>query len=465
MPPLNLTDAFIKGCKCPDGQKLIEYRDKDVRGLELRVSAKGTKSWRLHYTRRSDGKRRVVGLGSYPALPLKEARTKARGLQNEIEGAETRADPAAKALAIRQAETFAEVSTEWFERHGVPNKTPRTLRDDRSMLDRHILPRIGSLRAIEVTKRDVIHLLDAVVGAADARGIEAGTGRKMTHRPNRVFELVRSIFRWAVGRDLLKVDPTWGLQPPIKKEEERERNLSAEEIAKFWAALDRTPLEKRAVRGLPRGARVVGADDVPLTRMTALAMKLSLVTGQRISEVAGLEMKEIDISQSPPMWTVPGKRTKNKKPNRVPLSPLALVVIAEARELAGFSEWLFPSPTGKAPIGAHAATKALERARPAIGIEDFRIHDLRRTAATRMAELGISPHTISLVLNHSSARKGSVTSKVYVQYSYDKEKREALEAWGRLLAGLVASPSIEQEWVDLDRTNENVVKNPRQAVL
>ena len=123
----------------------------------------------------------------------------------------------------------------------------------------------------------------------------------------------------------------------------------------------------------------------------------------------------------------------------MPLSPLALKVIAQAKELSGESVWLFPSPTGKGPMGAHTATKALDRARPSIGLENFRIHDLRRTAATRMAELGISPHTISLVLNHSSARKGSVTSKVYVQYSYDKEKRVALGAWGRMLEGLISS--------------------------
>lgn len=437
MPVLTLTDAFIKGKKCPAGRKLVEFRDAEVRGLELRVSARGAKSWRLHYTRRSDGKRRVVGLGSYPALALKDARSKAKGLQNEVESAETRADPAAKVQAIRQAETFAEVSEEWFERHGIPNKTPRTLRDDRSMLDRHILPRIGAMKGVEITKRDVIRLLDAVMVAPDARGLDNGAGRKMTHRPNRVFELVRSILRWAVGRDLLKVDPTWGLQPPIRKEAERERTLSIEEITQFWAVLERTPLEKRTVRGLPRGARVVGAADVPLTRITALAMKLSLVTGQRISEVAGIELKEVDLNLSAPVWTVPGKRTKNKKPNRVPLSPMALDVMSKARESAGESVWLFPSPNGKGPIGAHAATKALDRARPAIGLEDFRIHDLRRTAATRMAELGISPHTISLVLNHASARKGSVTSKVYVQYSYDKEKREALDAWSTHLVKIL----------------------------
>ncbi len=73
-----------------------------------------------------------------------------------------------------------------------------------------------------------------------------------------------------------------------------------------------------------------------------------------------------------------------------------------------------------------------------IRVEDFRVHDLRRTAATRMAERGISPHTISLVLNHASARKGSVTSKVYVQYSYEKEKREALEAWGEQLEATIS---------------------------
>ena len=89
------------------------------------------------------------------------------------------------------------------------------------------------------------------------------------------------------------------------------------------------------------------------------------------------------------------------------------------------------------PIDANAPTKALDRARPAIGLTDFRIHDLRRTAATRMAEMGIAPHTISLVLNHVSARKGTITGKVYVQYSYDREKREALDAWGARLEKIV----------------------------
>ncbi|NJR31439.1 site-specific integrase [bacterium] len=151
-----------------------------------------------------------------------------------------------------------------------------------------------------------------------------------------------------------------------------------------------------------------------------------------------LAIPVLDLNDTAPMWVVPGERSKNGEPNRVPLSPLAVRIIAEARALAGESAWLFPSPKGGRPMEAHAATKAMDRARPAIGIADIRVHDLRRTAATRMAELGVSPHTVSLVLNHVSVRRGTITGKVYDRYSYDREKREALGAWGARLERIIA---------------------------
>ena len=91
----------------------------------------------------------------------------------------------------------------------------------------------------------------------------------------------------------------------------------------------------------------------------------------------------------------------------------------------------------------------LQRARTTLELADFRVHDLRRTAATGMAELGVNPHTISLVLNHISARNGTITSAVYVKYSYDKEKREALEIWGRRLQEIVGA-SVPASWVARD---------------
>jgi integrase len=118
-------------------------------------------------------------------------------------------------------------------------------------------------------------------------------------------------------------------------------------------------------------------------------------------------------------------------------------VIAEARELAAGSRWLFPGPTGGSMHG-HSATRALERARKAIGIAHFRVHDLRRTAATQMAESGVSPHTIGLVLNHVSTRRGTITSGVYIHYAYDREKREALDAWGAKLEKIIAPQSMRE---------------------
>jgi integrase len=429
MARINLTDAFVKALRCERGQKVTEVRDVDVRGLELRVTASGVKTWRLHYTRRSDGRRRAISLGAYPALSLKAARSKAKGLQADIENEEIKADPATDRQIRRRSQTFSEIADEWLDRHGRPNKSPRALRDDISMLDRHIRPRIGAMRVTDITKRDVIRLLDEVAAQPDARKGRK-LDRKMTHRPNRVFELVRAIFRWAIGRDLLTLDPTLGVAPPIRKEKPRERDLSPDEIRRLWAALDKSPVGRT-----PRHSE----GNFPMTRPTALAIKLALVTGQRIGEVACIAASELSLDDVAPLWTVPGARTKNGQPNRVPLSPLALKLIAEASELAAESPWLFPSPNGDGPIDPHAPTRALARARDAIGLDDFRIHDLRRTAATRMAELGISPHTISMILNHVSARQGTITSKVYVQYSYDRERREALMAWSARLEEITST--------------------------
>ena len=413
----------------------LELRDGEVEGLELLVGRGGSKTFRLRYRRVSDRKKMAITLGRFdrdadvvsadtsPAvstrISLRGARLLAKRILSQVA---LGADPASGLQARRTAPTFNEVADEWLSRHAKPNKRPRVVRDDTSMLVRHVRPAIGHIRANEVTKRDVIRLLDVVAQKPDARD-PSGT-RTMTHRPNRVFELVRSIFRWALSRDLITSDPTYGLSPPVKKERPRERDLSMDEIGRLWTALDKAPVRRPAKRG---------SNDFPMIRSTAIALKLALVTGQRIGEVTSIALQDLAFTGETPIWTIPGERSKNGQPNRVPLSPLACQLIEDARTLAGDSQWLFPSPTGKAPIDPHAPTKALERARDKIDVAHFRVHDLRRTADSRMAELGVNPHTISLILNHVSARHASITSKVYVQYSYDKEKREALCVWARTL--------------------------------
>ena len=417
-----LTARFVETVKTNDTRQ--EFLDAGVRGLALRVSTGGAKTWNFRYKRDSDGRRRNVTLGRYPDYSLENARRWATELRAAVARGD---DPAAEKRARRLAETFGQIAVEWVWRHGRPNKDRLTLRRDIRMLRRHVLPDLGAMKAGEIAKRDVLRMLDRVVAKPDAR---TEVVRKMTHQPNRCFQLVRSIFRWGVGRDLVQIDPTAGLRAPIAKEPVRERTLSADEIRTAWLALDRTPISREHWR------RQDG--DFPMRRATALALKLALVTAQRIGEVTGICAAELDLNDVTPLWTVPGNRSKNRQPNRVPLSALALCVIAEARGLAGDSVWLFPGLSCSGPIEPTAPTKALARAMPIIGIPPFRVHDLRRTAATHIAEMGVAPHTISLVLNHVSVRRGTVTGRVYNQYSYDREKREALNAWGARLEHIVA---------------------------
>lgn len=426
-----LTDRRVQTAKPADRQRRLELRDIKVRGLELRVGKdREAKNWSLVYTRQGDRRTRRITLGTYPELTLNGARRKAALLKIEIDDG---ADPASDKQDRKRSITFAELAEDWFELHAKHRKSRASVSDNRSMLRIDVVPVIGHMKAHDVTKRDIIRLLDRVAARGDARMKKKPSvskpktmdtpilskTRKLSHRPNRIFEMVRAIFRWSLSRDILQFDPTAGLKAPMKKEKPRERVLTPDEIRRFWTTLEAAPLRDG----------------------TSLALKLALVTAQRIGEVSCIAMNELDLKSDKPVWTLPGERSKNGESHRIPLSPFAVKLIEEAKVLAKGSAYLFPSHLVEdKPIGAGAATKGMQRARPVLDLGDFRVHDLRRTAATGMAELGISPHTISLVLNHISAQKGTITAAVYVKYSYDKEKREALDQWADRLERLICQP-------------------------
>jgi integrase len=156
-------------------------------------------------------------------------------------------------------------------------------------------------------------------------------------------------------------------------------------------------------------------------------VKLCLLTGQRVGEVAGLARSELDMKAG--VWTIPAARSKNKTAHSVPLSGAALAVI---KEHLLDEEKLFPDAGNTDVIG-----KAVERALPEFGIAHWTLHDLRRTAVTGMAELGVSPIVLGHVINHRSVTKAGVTLAVYSHYDYAKEKREALELWADRLSAIV----------------------------
>jgi len=169
-----------------------------------------------------------------------------------------------------------------------------------------------------------------------------------------------------------------------------------------------------------------------------------LVTGQRLGEVAGMRRTELDLQRR--LWRLPPERVKNNTAHSVPLSDLALTLIGEALDDAGAdSELVFTGRDGKAisPIllaglilGSRKPTKVYPAGR--CPVKDWSAHDLRRTALTEMAGLGVAPIVLGHVANHRTTTRAGVTLGVYSQYTYDKEKREALDLWAERLRAIVS---------------------------
>jgi integrase len=414
MSVIMLTTRTVETAKAVASR--VEIRDAKVEGLELRITPAGSKSWALRYRRKSDGAKRIITLGHYPEMDLGEARDCASEARRTVAKG---GDPAAGVQERKYAPTFREVVKDWQELHAAFNRSERVRKDDAAMLDRYVLPILGDIKAVELTRRDLSRMLNEAKLATDGRVGHVKKGnepRRLTTRPNRVFQLARAIIRWAVEQGTMTSDPTLGMKKPIKKEAARERELSWAEIARFWS----------------------GLDGLTITSGLRIALRLALVTAQRIDEVCGIAKSELMLDDLAPVWSLPGGRAKNDEGVRVPLSPLAVKLMREAWALSGTSSWLFPSRTKDGPIQGHAATVATFRGRAKLGLENFRVHDLRRTAATRMGEMGINPHTISLILNHVSASKSTITSRVYMRYQFDAEKRDALARWGRRLEQIIA---------------------------
>ena len=247
---------------------------------------------------------------------------------------------------------------------------------------------------------------------------------------NRVIALFNRIMNWAVNEDRAKFNPAARLNK-VGDERRRERVLTNDELRQLWSELDR-PLAVDHNTG--------GLTDADLEAATSVrrALKLLLLTGQRRAEVIGMKKEELDLTEGNAWWNIPGGRTKNRLPHRVPLIGMALAIVKAAIEASYDSEFVFPSSktaTLGSPIRADAVTRQLQRLckKMTPKIEGLGPHDLRRTVGTEMRKLRISVEDRGYVFNHVSGAKSKVTSWNYDAGEHDDEKRSALEAWEKAL--------------------------------
>ena len=385
-----LTSRFVEGIKV---ESRTDFWDDIVRGLVLRVSPSGVKSWTAVYVRESDGAKRRLTIGRFPAITLEKARAKALKVMSSVSEGD---DPAGDKRARREAMKVRELGKLYLEKYAKRKK--RTWREDQRILEKDVYPLLGGFRVASLRRRDVIDVVEAKAEAGHER--QAGV----------ILAVVRRMFNWAVENDYLESSPVQGVKAPGRPVR-RDRVLSDDEL-------------RTVLRALPTAA---------LSDAMRAVIRLLMFTGQRSGEVCGITKSEINLSNA--LWTIPAHRTKNGLQHTVPLSEAALALIREwypSEEAPGETP-LF-SRTGSA-IESNAVAAAVRK-----NLQYFEVrwtpHDLRRTAATGMAELGVQPHVVEVALNHISGFRAGVAG-VYNRAKYDAEKRFALELWADNLEALI----------------------------
>jgi integrase len=421
MPRFTITDAFIKKLKAPATGNRVFFAD--VPGLGVRISSGGTVAFFYNY-RNASGRCRRMNIGTYPATSPAQARNRAVKLRAAVEGGH---DPLEEKLAAGDAPTIAELAKEYREDPEVLKKRDSTLRNERSMLDTIIKPKLGGLRVDAVGRTDIAKLHQSLKGTP--------------YRANRVLALLSTMFQFAIRQGLRTENPARG----VKKyhESKREEWLNEDELERLSSALGSYQDQN-----------------------AANSIRLLLLTGARENEVLQATWTEFDLERG--MWTKPSHHTKQKRDEHVSLSDAAIELLGgmkpkktgevPQKSTEGTAEAtgpLFPgSDDDKARVTirrpwiqvCRAAGLVREirtegkRIDPKTGNPRelvrykpmWRIHDLRHTFASHLVSSGVSLPIVGKLLGHTQPQ----TTARYAHLA-DNPLKEAANKMGNILAGKV----------------------------
>jgi integrase len=389
---MKLTAKTIAGLTLPTGKTDHIEWDDDLPGFGLRLRAGGDlprKTYVAQY--RAHGRTRRMKVGAVEKLSPDEARKAARKILAKVEVGH---DPQAEKATRRQQDghTLVAVAADYLKaKQGVVRRnTYREL--VRYLTGAHFKP-LHAMPIDQITRRDVATRLTKIT--AESGSISAARARSA----------MSSLYTWALGHGLAEINPVVGTLKP-QDAVPRERVLSGPELAAIW-------------RTCGDGA-------------FATTVKLLILTGARRSEIGGMRWSEIDMETG--TWTLPAARSKNRRAHTLPLPPMALDIIAAVPRMVGRDQ-LFGERSARGFTKWEAAKHKLD-ARLGDKVSAWNLHDLRRTAATRMADIGVQPHIIEAALNHVSGHKGGVAG-IYNRSSYEREVRAALALWADHVRALV----------------------------
>ena len=391
MPKKQLTSRVVASLKTTKSQEDFWDTGVRIRGVSfgIRVSRTGTKEYALRY--RMNGRYRRMSMGDAANMGIAEAHAKAIDHAKQLEEGK---DPAEIRNQYKVAETCDEVFDLYLKQYAV-NKRDKGA-EDRRIIERDVRPAIGLKKARDVTRRDIIAILEHISNERDA-----------VVMANRTRALLSKVFNFALEREIIQTSPCVGLSRK-KKEKSRDRVLSSEELK---AILLYIPKEGLILESL---------------------FKFALFTAARIGEITGARWDEIDWKES--LWVLPPERTKNGKKHTIPLADTAIKLLKALQSEQEESEFLFPSNRSqfiKMRTIQNCVVRVIKRAE----VKHFTPHDLRRTVATGLRRLGTSREIVSKILNHA---EHSVIS-IYDRYQLVPEMRSAFQKWSLYISTILTS--------------------------
>jgi len=379
----------------PTPSSELVYWDETLPGFGVKVTPAGRKVFVVLYRTAGAGSRlRKYTIGPYGRVTLHVARNEAqRVLAARTEGR----DPATEKREARRrlmTDRIDDLVDAFIKQHVSKRRSAAEIT---RILKREIAGRWGARSVHDVTRRDVIGLVSEIVDRAPVAA-------------NKTLQIAKTFFNWCVGKAIIDRSPCEGVKEPTR-EIPRDRVLNDDELARVIKAA-------RQIEG-PYGGIV----------------EVLALTAQRREEVAQITWDELDLQKQ--VWEIPSTRTKNGKPHIVDLSDLAIRVL-DARPRTG--PRVFGSGDKKFRSFGHAKAKLDKKA----SVSRWRLHDLRRTAVSGMARLGVPPHVADKILNHTAGTISGVAA-VYQRHEFMAERKDALDAWARHLSAIVRTTTVRVE--------------------
>jgi integrase len=387
-----LSSYHLKGFD-PQGKRVDFYDDEGA--MMYRASKQGGGQFIFRYKR--DGKYRSITIGKNPGMSLRQARAKAETLQEQIDAG---VDPASEQREVRAAlkeRSFEKLARMYLNRHV---EHLRTGDEQRRVFKVRIIPHFGPRTLDDITKPEVAEFLHGI--AAEGKPVMA----------NRTLAFLRGMFNWLVDNGLAENNPAAKVSRPGGKEVPRDRVLGDDELRRVWLACENA---------------------------FGCIVKIALLTAQRRAPIASMQWKDLNLDAG--VWSIPPTDMKMGRPHRVLLSPQAVAVLRQLQQGA-IGPYVF-GKNGHHPYSGFSRSRA--QLQSASGTEGWTLHDLRRTATTRLAQLKVPVEVMRKILDHS-APSNDMLSRVYVQHEYAEEARAALDALGRHIDGVVTLTSYHQKF-------------------